>query len=677
MKKKVIAIVQARMDSRRLPGKVMAPLAGTTMIEVLLQRLGKASSINSIIVATTKDRIDDPLAALLKKRGIAVFRGNSNDVLDRYFKSAMKLKADIVVRITGDCPLVDASLVDSLVANYLKGYADYVSNINPPTFPDGLDVEVFSFQALFYANQNAKSQADREHVTPFLRKCGQIKKRNVKNPTDLSQERWTVDEPNDLSVIRKIFEFFAPRINFSWKEVMKLKKRHPTIFDENSKISRNEGAGLEAGQKLWKRAKRVIPGGNMLLSKRAEMFLPEQWPAYFSKAKGCKVWDLDGKQYIDMSIMGIGTNILGYGHPEVDEVVRQVVDKGNMTTLNCPEEVYLAEKLVELHPWAEMVRFARSGGEANAIAIRIARAATGKEKVAICGYHGWHDWYLSANLGDDKSLDGHLLPGLEPHGVPRNLRGTVFPFAYNNYSQLEELVKTREIGIIKMEVMRNQGPEDNFLQKVRKLATDRGIVLIFDECTSGFRETYGGLHLKYGVNPDMAMFGKSLGNGYAITAVIGKREVMEAAQRSFISSTFWTERIGPAAALNTLEVMKREKSWKQITQTGISIRKGWQSLADTHGLEIEHWGLPALAGFTFKSPHALAYKTLITQEMLKKGYLAGNCVYSCIDHKPDVVEKFFETLDPVFSVVKGCEEGGDVKSLLNGPICHSAFRRLN
>jgi glutamate-1-semialdehyde 2,1-aminomutase len=653
------------------------PMNTGLMFDALEHVLGKASSINSIIVATTKDRIDDPLAALLKKRGIAVFRGNSNDVLDRYFKSAMKLKADIVVRITGDCPLVDASLVDSLVANYLKGYADYVSNINPPTFPDGLDVEVFSFQALFYANQNAKSQADREHVTPFLRKCGQIKKRNVKNPTDLSQERWTVDEPNDLSVIRKIFEFFAPRINFSWKEVMKLKKRHPTIFDENSKISRNEGAGLEAGQKLWKRAKRVIPGGNMLLSKRAEMFLPEQWPAYFSKAKGCKVWDLDGKQYIDMSIMGIGTNILGYGHPEVDEVVRQVVDKGNMTTLNCPEEVYLAEKLVELHPWAEMVRFARSGGEANAIAIRIARAATGKEKVAICGYHGWHDWYLSANLGNDKSLDGHLLPGLEPQGVPRNLRGTVFPFAYNNYSQLEELVKIHDIGVIKMEVMRNQGPLDNFLQKVRKLATDRGIVLIFDECTSGFRETYGGLHLKYGVNPDMAMFGKALGNGYAITAVIGKKKVMEAAQKSFISSTFWTERIGPTAALKTLEVMKKEKSWEQITETGGMIRKGWQILADKYGLEIEQWGLPALAGFTFKSPHALAYKTLITQEMLKKGYLAGNSVYVCLEHTPALVEGFFDALNPIFAVIKECEIGRDVMSLLNGPICHSAFRRLN
>jgi len=441
--------------------------------------------------------------------------------------------------------------------------------------------------------------------------------------------------------------------------------------------SKRKPLKVGSGQTLWKKAKTMIPGGNMLLSKRPEMFLPDQWPAYFSKAKGCKVWDLDGKEYIDMSIMGIGTNILGYGHPDVDEAVRQVIDKGNMSTLNCPEEVYLAEKLIELHPWAEMVRLARSGGEANAIAIRIARAASGKDKVAICGYHGWHDWYLSANLGDDKSLDGHLLPGLEPQGVPRNLRGTVFPFTYNNFSQLEELVKTHDIGVIKMEVMRNQGPQNDFLQKVRKLATDRGIVLIFDECTSGFRETYGGLHLKYGVNPDMAMFGKALGNGYAITAIIGKREVMEAAQKSFISSTFWTERIGPTAALKTLEVMKREKSWEQITQTGGTIRKGWQSLADKYGLEIEQWGLPALTGFTFKSPHAQAYKTLITQEMLKKGYLAGNSVYSCIEHKPELVEKFFKALDPVFSLVKRCEESSDVKSLLDGSICHSAFRRLN
>jgi len=677
MKKKVVAIVQARMGSVRFPGKVMQSLANKTLIEILISRLKKAKRIDQIVVATTTENSDDPLATLLESKKISVVRGDRDDVLGRYVKAAKKTKAGVVVRITGDCPLVDGELVDALVADYQKGGADYVSNINPPSFPDGLDIEVFSYEALIKANARVKKKNQREHVTPFLRSNDLFLRRNVSHSKDLSLCRWTVDEITDLALMRKIFEYFAPEKNFSWKDVLKLKKKRPAIFDTNKGISRNEGAALQMGQKLWIRAKQIIPGGNMLLSKRPEMFLPDQWPAYFSKAKGCRVWDLDGKEYIDMSIMGIGTNILGYGHPEVDEAVRQVIDKGNMSTLNCPEEVYLAEKLIELHPWADMARFARSGGEANAIAIRIARAATGKEKVAICGYHGWHDWYLSANLGDDKSLDGHLLPGLEPEGVPRNLRGTVFPFTYNNYSQLEELVKTHGIGVIKMEVMRNQGPQDNFLQKVRKFATDRGIVLIFDECTSGFRETYGGLHLKYGVNPDMAMFGKALGNGYAITAVIGKREVMEAAQKSFISSTFWTERIGPTAALKTLEVMKKEKSWEQITETGGMIRKGWQSLADKYGLEIEHWGLPALAGFTFKSPHALAYKTLITQEMLKKGYLAGNSVYVCLEHTPALVEGFFDALDPIFAVIKECEIGRDVMSLLNGPICHSAFRRLN
>ena len=677
MKTKVVAIVQARMGSVRLPGKVMQSLTDKTVIEILISRLKKAKRIDQIVVATTTENSDDPLVSFLESKKISVVRGDRDDVLDRYVKAAKKTKAGVVVRITGDCPLVDSEIVDNLVADYQKGGVDYVSNIDPPSFPDGLDVEVFSYEALLKADAKAKQKIQREHVTPFLRNNANFRRRNVSHPKDLSSYRWTVDEPKDLVLMRKIFQYFAPEKEFSWKDVLKLRKQSPRLFNTNKGISRNKGAALHMGQKLWIRAKQIIPGGNMLLSKRPEMFLPDQWPAYFSKARGCKVWDLDGNKYIDMSIMGIGTNILGYGHPEVDEAVHQVVNKGNMSTLNCPEEVYLAEKLIELHPWAEMARFARSGGEANAIAIRIARAASGKDKVAICGYHGWHDWYLSANLGDDKSLDGHLLPGLEPEGVPRNLRGTVFPFAYNNYSQLEELVKTHDIGVIKMEVMRNQGPQDNFLQKVRKLATDRGIVLIFDECTSGFRETYGGLHLKYGVNPDMAMFGKALGNGYAITAVIGKREVMEAAQRSFISSTFWTERIGPTAALKTLEVMKKEKSWEQITQTGISIRKGWQSLADIHGLEIEQWGLPALAGFTFKSPHALAYKTLITQEMLKKGYLAGNSVYVCLEHTPALVEGFFNALDEVFALVKQSEENGSIKKLLDGPICHSGFKRVN
>ncbi|WP_286720424.1 aminotransferase class III-fold pyridoxal phosphate-dependent enzyme [Devosia sp. 63-57] len=415
----------------------------------------------------------------------------------------------------------------------------------------------------------------------------------------------------------------------------------------------------------------------MLLSKRPEMFLPEQWPAYFSKAKGCRVWDLDGRELIDMTIMGVGANTLGYGDERVDAAVVATVAQGNMSTLNAPEEVELAERLVAMHPWAEMARFARTGGEANAVAIRIARAASGRDGVAICGYHGWHDWYLASNLGEDDSLAGHLLPGLDPQGVPRNLRGTVFPFGFNDIAALEALIATGKIGVIMMEVARTFDPSPDFLRKVRELAKAHGIVLIFDECTSGFRQSFGGLHTLYGVDPDMAVFGKALGNGYAVTAVIGRRAVMEAAQNSFISSTFWTERIGSAAALATLDVMEQTQSWEVITGIGVDITQRWRELAAKHGLEISTAGLPALTGFAFKGANAAAYKTLISQEMLERGYLAATSVYTCLAHTPDIVDGYFYALDPIFALIAECEAGRDVSSLLRGPICHAGFKRLN
>ena len=433
---------------------------------------------------------------------------------------------------------------------------------------------------------------------------------------------------------------------------------------------------MDKGPKLYKKAKKIIPGGTMLLSKRPEMFLPEKWPSYFSKSSGVKVWDLEGNEYIDM-IMGIGPSILGYSHPEVDQSVIETVANGNMSTLNCPEEVKLAEKLIEINPWADMVRFARSGGEANAIAIRIARASSQKDNVAICGYHGWHDWYLSTNLSSKENLEEHLLPGLDTAGVPSSLKGTTFPFIYNDFEGLERLVKNEDIGTIKMEVQRNTKPKDNFLEKVRKLATDNNIVLIFDECTSGFRETFGGLHQKYKVEPDIAMFGKALGNGYAITATVGRKEVMEAAQKSFISSTFWTERIGPSAAIRTLEVMEREQSWEKISAIGESIKLKWSELASIYNIDITTSGLKALPSFSFHSKNNLAYKTLVTQEMLKRGYLASNLIYVSIVHTPEVIEKYFDVLDSIFKKIKECEEGLNILDMLEGPICHSGFSRLN
>lgn len=431
------------------------------------------------------------------------------------------------------------------------------------------------------------------------------------------------------------------------------------------------------GQELYKKAKQLIPGGNMLLSKRPEMFLPEQWPAYFSRSKGCKVWDLDGREYIDCCIMGIGTNTLGYGREEVDEAVAKVIRDGNMSTFNCPEEVELAEKLVSMNPWGDMVRFARTGGEINAVTVRIARAATGRDKVAICGYHGWHDWYLSVNLGENDALAGHLLPGLEPAGVPKGLRGTTIPFHYNNIDELLDIVNHNELAAIKMEVCRNNGPEEGYLRKIREICDERHIILIFDECTSGFRETFGGLYRKYGVEPDMAIYSKTLGNGYAISAVVGKEWIMQAAQKTFISSTFWTERIGPAAALATLKVMEKEKSWEKITAIGNGNKQRWQALADKYGLKIRQWGIPALAGYTFDSPNALKYKTYITQEMLANGYLAGNSMYACLCHTPEILDGYFQNLDKLFADIREFEDGRDIDKALKGPVCHSGFARLN
>lgn len=435
---------------------------------------------------------------------------------------------------------------------------------------------------------------------------------------------------------------------------------------------------MGTGQELYKKAKNLIPGGTMLLSKRPEMFLPDFWPSYFSRAKGCSVWDLDNNEFVDMSIMGIGTNTLGYGYDSVDAAVIETVKKGNMSTLNCPEEVYLAEKLIEINPWAEMVRFARSGGEANSISIRIARAASGRDKVAICGYHGWHDWYLSANHNGSDDLSSHLIGGLSPRGVPKNLKDTVFPFNYNNFDELLEIVNNNEIGVIKMEVLRNIGPKDDFLLKVRKLATDKNIVLIFDECTSGFRETFGGIYKKFGVEPDMAMFGKTIGNGYALTAVVGRKSVMEAAQSTFISSTFWTERIGPTAALATLKAMEEIQSWEIITSLGNVMREGWQQLADSNGLNITISGIPSLSTYSFDSDNYLEYKTFVSQEMLSRGYLASTNFYASIAHNKTNINLYLDSLNEVFSIISDCEKGyKNIKELLKGPVCHSGFKRLN
>ena len=433
----------------------------------------------------------------------------------------------------------------------------------------------------------------------------------------------------------------------------------------------------DVGISMWQRAKQTIPGGGMLLSKRSEMFHPSLWPSYYRSARGITVEDLDGRKFEDFYLMGVGTNSLGYAQKEVDSAVVSQVRRGNMSSLNNPGEPELAERLVSLHPWSEMARFTRTGGEAMAVAIRIARAATGRDHVAVCGYHGWHDWYLSLNLENPTGLDSLLLPGLQPSGVPSQLRSTNHAFEYGDIDSLRLLVNTYQLAAVVMEVARGAAPDRAFLQKVRDLCSKNGIVLIFDECSTGFRESFGGLHLKVDINPDMAMFGKALGNGYAINAVVGRREVMENAQKSFISSTFWTEGIGTSAAIKTLEVMARTRSWETISRIGREVKAGWNSIASELGLPIAVAGLDALATFQFEDSRQNVMKTFVTQEMLKYGYLAGTSFYASTEHSPRRVSHYLTALRKVMTLISERWDDPKFDSNLVGPQAHQTFRRLS
>lgn len=433
------------------------------------------------------------------------------------------------------------------------------------------------------------------------------------------------------------------------------------------------------GPALYRRAKRLIPGGTQLLSKRPEMFLPGTWPAYYARAKGAEVWGLDGRRFIDMSLMGIGSCVLGYADDDVDAAARAAIEAGVMCTLNAPEEVELAELLCEIHPWADRVRYTRTGGEAMAVAVRISRAATGRDVVAFCGYHGWHDWYLAANLAREGGLDGHLLPGLEPTGVPRALTGTALPFHYNDLSELERIVLRAgdDLAAIVMEPMRSELPAPGFLERVRAIADEAGAVLVFDEVSSGFRDIAGGIHLRLGTTPDVAVFAKAMSNGYPMAAIVGRAAVMEAAQRTFVSSTFWTDRIGPATALATIRKHRAEAVGEHLEAIGGHIHAGWSEAARRHGLRISIQGTRPLGHFTFDhGDDALAMYTAFDQLLLDRGFLASKNFYASHAHTDAQVDGYLAAVDDVFAEVAHALAEGRLNSLLKGPTAHVGFARL-
>lgn len=420
-----------------------------------------------------------------------------------------------------------------------------------------------------------------------------------------------------------------------------------------------------------------------LLSKHPDMFLPGEWPTYYSKCKGVRIEDCDGKKYLDMTSSGIGSCVLGYADSDVNRAVVKQVREGNMCTLNSPLELELADLLVEIHPWADMVRYARTGGEAMSVAVRIVRAASGREKILFCGYHGWHDWYVSSNLASKRNLDDQLLPGIPSKGVPQGLKGTTVPFRYNDLEQFKKSVDkySGRVAAVVMEPVRHHWSEKGFLETIRRITREKGIILVFDEITSGWRICEGGIHRVLGVDPDIAVFGKGLSNGYPLGAVIGRKDVMKAAENTFISSTYWTEATGFAAAIATIKKYRRLKANETLVKIGGLVQNAWSQLAQEYGISCAAVGIEPLLGLGFQYENEdenLLRMTYTTKRMLEQGILSGRAFYPSAAHRPSHVKQYESALRRVFQEMN--RAGNDLDKLrkkLKYGVIRKPFSRLN
>ena len=432
--------------------------------------------------------------------------------------------------------------------------------------------------------------------------------------------------------------------------------------------------------RLYDRAKALIAGRTHLFGRRAEMHAYGISPIYSARQQGGYFWDVDGHKYIDFN-MGAGAVLLGHAYPTVVRAVQDQAAQGTGLSINHPLELETAELLAELVPCAEMVRFCKGGGEANAVAVRIARAATGRDKVAFCGYHGWHDWYLAANLASESTLSKHLLPGIAPRGVPRELVGTTLPFEFNNLDSLRQVLDTHSghVACVILEAARNYLPEPGFLEGVRDLTRRQGVVLIFDEVVTGFRIARGGAQEYYNVIPDVATFAKCISNGFALGAVAGKREVMEVAADSFISSVYWAEATGLAAGKATLKEYLNQPVCSAVQDFGKAFVAGCRWVIEECGVPATMIGLPSFPSLTFRdlAPELLdPLVTLYMQETAKRGLFGGPGHFFCLQHTQNDLAAAVEIIGTALTTIRKALDGGDVAKYLECPVRQSGFRRL-
>lgn len=684
-KLKVVAVVQARMGSTRLPGKVLVDIVGHPMLWHVVNRTYAARRLDQVVVATSDEPSDDAIAMFCAKSRFECSRGSACDVLDRFYNAAKHYGADVIVRLTADCPLIDPRVIDRVVDVYLEGNYDYVTNTLRYTYPDGLDVEVFSFDALQRAAQEARTPIDREHVTPYFRTSGSYRLCNVESDVDLSHRnlRWTVDEPADLEFVRAVYAYlWSERQLFGLDDVLQLLDQKPELTEMNRGIVRNEGyyrsllaepaippqkRNLRRSYELKERAMQLIPSCTQTFSKGPTQFVQGVAPVFLARGAGSHVWDLDGNEYIDYP-MALGPIILGHNYPAVTDAVMRQIRDGTTFSLPHPLEVELAEMLVKIIPCAEMVRFAKNGSDATSGAVRVARAYTGRDIIACCGYHGWEDWHIGTTTRNK--------------GVPKAVQELTIPFEYNSMDSLKRIFVQHpgQVAGVIMEPVGLVEPRDGFLEQVQELAHREGAVLIFDEIVTGFRLAVGGAQEYYRVTPDLACFGKAMANGYPIAAVVGQRAIMQLFDEVFFSFTFGGETLSLAAAMATITEIRKKNVIGHLWEQGQKLKDGYNVLAREFGIErlTECVGLAPRTVITFQheaEAESLAIKSLFQQECLKRGVFFSGNQNICYSHSDADINHTLRVYRAALEILTDALKMGNLNERLEGPPIQPVFRR--
>ncbi len=672
---KTIVIIQARTGSTRLPNKVLLDLEGKTVIQRVYERTCSIKAIDEIIIATTTLHQDDTLAELCKRIGISVYRGSEDDVLDRYYQVSKLYRADAIVRITSDCPLIDPREVEKVIDKFKKGRFDYVSNTHPPMLPDGLDASIGTFTAYEKSWQEAKLKSEREHVTQYIRKHPEIFKiSSVTYKVDYSHHRWTIDKQEDYEFISRIYEKLGEKNLYGYlKDVLAILEENPDLKRLNSRYERDEGLrkSIREDKKvtlnkdfskssfLLERAKKSIPAAASTYSKSYRYFCEGAAPAFLEKGLGSRVWDIDGNEYIDY-VLALGPVIVGYNDERVNKAIIEQMNKGISFSLATEMEIILAEKLIEIIPCAEMVKFVKNGSDATTAAIRLARAFTKKDIILCCGYHGWHDWYIGTTQNN--------------LGVPQCVKKLTIPFLYNDIKKLETLFSDHKnkVAAVIMEPITLELPTPGYLEKVKEITHKNGALLIFDEVVTGFRLSLAGGQGYFGVVPDMAAFGKAMGNGMAISALVGRGDILTLIEKgAFVSTTFGGETLAIAAALKTIEILENESPFEKFTSLGTILLKEMKRIVSNLDLKnhVELIGPPYHFAIKFKDAGELTTFDLLSvfqQEAIGQGVLMFPAHNFTLAHTEEDIRTTLEAYTRAFKLVKHAIEINSVDGILKG-----------